>query len=340
MVGDPHDRDEIDVARAGVDLVDARRGPRSPARSRGSVGGGVDQHDRGDHHRLQDAVGGRPSRQRQSTDGRPVGPGRAHGQPAAPRRGQARPRRRRGTSRVPGRSSQRMQQRRPPRRAPPRSGPAPGSTVSRRRDAARRSPASAATPRARHPGRGEPAVADHRELPAAAPVGPRGDQLGDRGQRAPAAAPRSSATHQAGEPVPAARRLLEPLPAASASIRARSACQRRRRGARRPARQAADAPGAYSSTSAAPRTGRAHRPSSASAHGAAPAPRAGDPHACTAAAARPRAPRRRRRRRPAGDRNGPSAPSRAACGPPTAAGTPRRSARPTSARSRARERRL
>ena len=187
------------------------------------------------------------------------GAGRAHSaQPPAPRAGSV-PRRvgRHQAGAVAGQPA--VQQPRPPRRRAPRSGPAPGRTVcapgAQRLDHRHRRHAAAGDP-----GRGQPAVAHHRQLPAAAPVRPGSDQLRRAAASAASRCARSSASDQPGQPVAAARRASSNR---SPRRQRRHLVRERGSGAvvarRRPGRCSAAPPGAYSSTSGSPAHGARQR---------------------------------------------------------------------------------
>ena len=266
VLGDLDDRDQVDVAGARVDLVDARRGPRSPARPRGS----------GRRRRATRTIAvitcsssGRVRRQASACPRRgctrrgrhrrtAISPGRARPRPLRPAPGAARrlaPRRVDRTSRVPPPVSQRCSSR-TSSAAAPRQRAGPGQHRLRagpqRVDHGHRRHAAA-----RDPGRGEPAVPHHRQLPAPAPVRPGADHLGEPGQRGqplrPAERPRPArrAGRAGGRPprtarAPARRR---PRPRGSCSGpshvavtrsgpgRRRRGRSRRRPGARRTARR-------------------------------------------------------------------------------------------------------
>ena len=158
------------------------------------------------------------------------------------------------------------------------------------------------------PGRGEPAVAHHRDLPAAAPVGPRSDQLvdgGERGQplrRGPGPAPARRAGRGGGPRSRTARGRRGRRCAGAEPSQGRVVAAAEQVGARRRPR-ARTRPG-----SAARRTARRSAPARAARTGS-PARRAPGCAGCRRASARRRARSRRRRPPPAATGTGPAAPS-------------------------------
>ena len=188
------------------------------------------------------------------------------------------------------------------------------------------------------PGRGEPSVADDRDLPAAAPVGARADQLVDGGERGqPLAA--AQRQHQPGEPVAMAGRGLEPF-AGGVGVDACAGAAAGSSSSRPPKRSRdGDDRRRVFGGGLRPAHGAPQRPSSASAQGLARAPAQGCV-ACRNAPA-PHRGRVRRPRPPPARRAGTGPPPRpAAWPPPTAAGTPRAVERDPPRVGGARERRL
>ena len=323
---DPHDRDEVDVARAGVDLrhpVEVGDGLRGLG---DAVGGGVHQDDRGDHSGHPRPWPPPPAPPGRRTRRRATGLGAAVAMAA---RGAAIARARalapvglRGRARwSPGASAYRRPRRRPAGRAAPtpptpgaagglgprrlgvhEPGAAGGEPAVQQPDLLGGRAAQRARPGQHHlraraqrvdhrhrrhparrdPGRGEPAVAHHRDLPAAAPVGPRPDQLVDGRERGQPLRP-AQGQHQrrragrGGGPRSRTARGRR----GRRSRRASRAQRRRRRGPSNRSAHGDDGGRVLGRVSAAPRTARRSGPARAARTGS-PGRRAPGCAGCTA----------------------------------------------------------